>query len=352
LYDRPECQLSVELRTADGTTPKEAKYFVFDRTDRSWKQSGGFSGKMQRDIDLHSELRRTPDHRLGLIVFADGYAVPAPIEIVTAPKLKPVVVDLQPAPMGALRGRVVDAAGSPVAGAALGLSLSLAEDVVSEPWRYVSNVPEQPPVTDAEGRFALPGLHRGSQVALYVNKDGCAGVWSDRVTIGQSGDVTLPDLRLVPATRSIQGQVVDEDKQPLANARVRVHDFSRRETKTDTSGRFVLAEVPAGDLILVAVAAGYDDIAKRFSAEQVAAGVMLQLRRDADQFLPSDEARVAPKQSIENQGKFFKSGRVQMRVRSRLNRDSRGVLRDESGRPVGFWGVDTPVGTPVAPDRR
>ena len=287
LYDRPEYQLSVTLDTADGKTPENAKYYVLDSTERRWRQSGGFSGKLHKNIDLHSTIRRWPSNTLGLIVFANGYAVSQPIEIVTRPEVKPVAIDLQPAPMSTLCGRVVDTAGRPVAGAAIGVSLSLGDDVVVESWRYVSNMPEKPPATDAEGRFAIPDLHRGTRIALYTNAEGFAGTWSERVTIDESPQMTLPDLQLKRATRTIRGRITDTEDRPIAGARVRVHDFSSPETHSDADGRFELSAVPDGDLTLRAGRAGYDSTAQRFSAAEIDGGLTLQLRRDPAQFPPA-----------------------------------------------------------------
>ena len=54
------------------------------------------------------------------------------------------------------------------------------------------------PLTDANGRFEIAGILRNSRVAVYVNKPGYSGVWSDRVTTEKPDDIELPRLRLSP----------------------------------------------------------------------------------------------------------------------------------------------------------
>src|SRR5262249_34107517 len=153
-----------------------------------------------------------------------------------------------------LRGRILDADGQPVPGAKLGLSRAALVPMPIEPWNLLSNVPEKPPTTDDEGRFELRNLHRGSQVAVYVNKPGYAGVLSERLTIDKSGEILLPDLRLRKATRRLSGQILTSTGQPIVGARVFVHDFARPETTTDAAGRFQLQAVPDGNVLVVATA--------------------------------------------------------------------------------------------------
>ena len=290
---RPEYQLSVELKTSDEKLPANASYYVLDLTDKRWRQSGGFGGKRRRQIGMNVELRALADHRIALMVLADGYAKPKPINInFTTGKPRPIVVSLRAATMGTLRGRVIDGSGKPVAGAKIGMSRMLAAGVRSEPWKYRMNTMH---VTDAEGRFELSGIHQGSHVAIYVNKTGYAGLWSDRVTFGKSAEVTLPDLKLRKATRQLKGRVVNADGQPIAGATVFVHDFAQQQTTTDANGRFQLDGVPNGNLSLATCAFGFKRNTRLLSADETTEQFVVKLERDPDQPVPIRNIRSKPR---------------------------------------------------------
>jgi hypothetical protein len=292
LSNRPEYRLSVTLRTPDGKPPAQAQYYLLDLTTQHWRKSGTFRGNADYALDLHSELRRYPDHQYALMVLADGFATKKPAAIVTRPQLEPLSVELQPVAMGTLVGRVVDEQGQPISGASVGLSLEITEGVLIESWKYISNLPEEPPVTDADGRFRFPGMHAGTRAEVYVNQSGRAGAWSQRVTIDGQDEIALPELVLRKSTREIRGRVVDVEGRAIAGARVWVHDFSRPETTTDTDGRFTLTAVPAGELVLIAAAAGYDDASKAFSVEK-AGELTMTLQRDPAQYLPVSTGNAA-----------------------------------------------------------
>jgi hypothetical protein len=66
-----------------------------------------------------------------------------------------------------------------VADAKIGLSISLNDQAADEPWRYF-NSREKLPMTDVDGKFEIVGILRNSRVAVYINKPGYSGVWSDR----------------------------------------------------------------------------------------------------------------------------------------------------------------------------
>src|SRR5207245_1180482 len=105
----------------------------------------------------------------------------------------------------------------------------------------------------ADGRFEIAGIQPASRVAVYVNKPGYAGVWSPRVLAKMSEDLQLPNLVLKKAARELTGQVVNDQGQPVANARVTIHDFGlgRGETVTDAVGHFRLRAVPERDAVVI-----------------------------------------------------------------------------------------------------
>jgi outer membrane receptor protein involved in Fe transport len=65
---------------------------------------------------------------------------------------------------------------------------------------------------------------------------------------------------LPAAAATLQGRVVDPQRQPVAGAQVKVQEQAkdlRRETTTDASGTFTLAELPPGEYALTAEAPGF-----------------------------------------------------------------------------------------------
>ena len=152
-----------------------------------------------------------------------------------------------------LRGRVVDDAGRPVVDAKIGLSTSLNDQATDEPWRYFDSS-EKLPLTDVDGKFEIVDILRNSRVAVYINKPGYSGVWSERVVTEKPDDIELPPLRLPPATGELSGRVVDEQGRPASRATVSVHDLGQIVTNTDAQGRFRLQKVPNKEIWLRAQA--------------------------------------------------------------------------------------------------
>ena len=109
-------------------------------------------------------------------------------------------------------------------------------------------------MTDVDGKFEIVGILRNSRVAVYINKPGYSGVWSDRVATEKPDDIELPKLRLSPATGELSGRVVDEQGRPVPDAAVSVHDLGRIVTNTDAQGRFRLQKVPNKEIWLRAQA--------------------------------------------------------------------------------------------------
>jgi hypothetical protein len=129
------------------------------------------------------------------------------------------------------------------------LSISLNDQATDEPWRFF-NSQEKLPVTDVDGKFEIPGILRNSRVAVYINKPGYSGVWSDRVVTEKPDDIELGPLHLPPATGELSGRVVDEQGRPVPDAIVTVHDLGRAVTNTDAQGLFRLQKVPNREIWL------------------------------------------------------------------------------------------------------
>ncbi len=142
-------------------------------------------------------------------------------------------------PGGVYAGRVIDAAGAPVAGARV----------------HVHTVGPLGPrrrvvMSDASGAFEVKGLPR-APVLAYAASDG--GVSEEaHVRLDEPLEVrdeVLVLLALDPAASSIAGHVVDDEDVPLAGVAVQLASHERwleETTSTDARGAFSIGGLPAG----------------------------------------------------------------------------------------------------------
>jgi RNA polymerase sigma-70 factor (ECF subfamily) len=150
-------------------------------------------------------------------------------------------------PGASIRGRVVDAAGRPVAGAVVQVGHSRDAKVRSWPQQPQVVARATRVVTDDDGRFTCVGLVPGAVRLRAFTPD--AGVCSEVVQLAAGGEAT-PELRL-RGTGSVQGVVTGADGRPLAGAMVRVGRrgaVDHRSCVSGADGSFRLSGVPVGDV--------------------------------------------------------------------------------------------------------
>ena len=83
-------------------------------------------------------------------------------------------------------------------------------------------------VTDTDGRFRLTGLKAGDSYQIEVKPSITAhdpawqhqSPWMPKLPDNASGEVKLPDVKLIKLTQSLAGQVVDPDGKPVEGAQV------------------------------------------------------------------------------------------------------------------------------------
>ncbi len=246
--DENDYQLTVTLRPRDGKeVPRATLFFCVENADllMSMPERKGNTHK----VGFANFVRRNKGKQFAVVIAADGYARSKPVIVPNKKGPQAIVVDLEPAAPVTLRGSVVDEAGRPVVDARMGLSISLNDQATDEPWRYF-NSREKLPLTDVDGKFEILGILRNSRVAIYINKPGYSGVWSDRLATEKPDDIELPTLRLSAATGELSGRVVDEQGRPVPDAAVSVHDMVRIVTNTNAQGRFRLQKVPKKEIWL------------------------------------------------------------------------------------------------------
>ncbi|MCP4250773.1 MAG: carboxypeptidase regulatory-like domain-containing protein, partial [bacterium] len=154
-------------------------------------------------------------------------------------------------------GRVTDPAGKPLAG-------------VHVHWAVLWKPHENPEttVTDKQGRYRLEVEKLDKYMQLFAFGQGWAPNWRKSITPGPADAPTEIDFQLEPG-RKLSGFVVDRSDQPIQGALVRprtprkgFHSSfssptggetlpgSRQDVRTDEDGRFVLEDLPAGEVML------------------------------------------------------------------------------------------------------
>lgn len=152
---------------------------------------------------------------------------------------------------GAIRGRVVDAAGAPVAKAQVEVGQW------GELAHYVTTSTE-------DGSFALSGLPLGDVVLMA--KHGQHGRAQQSVPTG-SGTTTACELRLSRG-HELRGRIVDEAGAPIVGAHLSGlvpmdGAIWSSEARSDGDGRFALPNCPEGKLMAIQVmAVGFDMLAR------------------------------------------------------------------------------------------
>jgi hypothetical protein len=170
----------------------------------------------------------------------------------------------------AIRGRILDADGKPVDGAAVRL-LSTAP-----PYGVVAEAS-----TETSGGFAFADPPRSaSRVRIVADHDPEGVVTSAelRPADGETIDVTLV---LSPAV--VRGTVVDEKDHPVAGVSLSVEGvaWKTRGAISDEAGAFRLPVVPYEATTLVAVASGYRTARVDLGQRQDRPEVVVQVRLDA-----------------------------------------------------------------------
>lgn len=163
----------------------------------------------------------------------------------------------------AIKGRVVDSAGKPIAGAEVRVWQKL-------PARDGQRISDQQAgfdgrdvmVTDDDGRFATPDvLVEEAFARIVVEAGGMLAGRSGWIEIGKDAKqstIAAPDIVLKRLT-AVAGKVVDRQGQPIAGVTVfNSGDGNERlEAVTGQNGEFLLGGVPEGPVFLFAEKPGY-----------------------------------------------------------------------------------------------
>ncbi len=170
-------------------------------------------------------------------------SAPAPTIPTSSQTAAPTALPAAEAPAPALRGRILDANGDPVAGAAV----------------HVVSVARPPAVltetmSDAAGAFAV--THVAGHLRVDAEHDPQGAVRSAELNVADPGGV---EVTLVLAPAALGGMVVDAADRPVAGAALSVEGvpWEIPGTTSDPNGTFRLPAVPFEATTIVAVAPGY-----------------------------------------------------------------------------------------------
>jgi hypothetical protein len=174
-------------------------------------------------------------------------------------RLAPLRVEVRLQPLSSVAGRVLDARGSPLPGAAVRILavFRLPAAAGSAPEVEVAAL-----TTDGAGRFRFDRLLGGPRhrFLVEVTAAGHVGLHSAAFEASPRGTPTLPDLAL-PEAATVSGTAVDRAGRPLADVRVRARLPARAGADvllqppavvTAGDGHFLLRGLPAGPLELEA----------------------------------------------------------------------------------------------------
>jgi beta-lactamase regulating signal transducer with metallopeptidase domain/thiol-disulfide isomerase/thioredoxin len=246
LQPSPNAALAARVRDDHGKAVEhaEVQYQGYDGVGTSQRPvrttSDAQGGFVLKDLepsfhyDVHVHDRR---HGLGAFLV---------LSRVDRPKA-PLTIELKP--LAAARGRVVNEAGRPIAGAVA--------------WLYVkqgrySHVDGEPVAANADGKFELTGLLPGATYSVQTSADGYATRHDEEFTAASGQNHSLGDIVLPPANLEVSGVLVDAQGKPVVGARVYAHAIlrdsrlrARTKTRlTDDQGRFHLAGLPRGDAVV------------------------------------------------------------------------------------------------------
>lgn len=166
--------------------------------------------------------------------------------------------------------------------------------------------------TNARGTFISYGFAPGKQVAIQVSHPDYAPA-DARLMIDGPGELPLEvKLKSVVKKGTVSGTVIDQDGNPVANARVNLDGTDREQITTGANGRFT-REVGVGDYTVAASAPGYLAGGRDVQVQaDKAVQLEITLRPEPKEELVEVEAdRIRIKQTV-----FFDTGKATIQARS------------------------------------
>jgi protocatechuate 3,4-dioxygenase beta subunit len=174
----------------------------------------------------------------------DDWEVTAPKEI-TLPLAAPLEVRVKPLVQQSLAARVVTPEGQPVEKATVRFTVMV--PISKNSWTSREEKGE----TDAQGRFVIGKLRPDYRVSLLATKPGHRFVRGGKAERKDNAWIA-EDVVLLPLVGRAEGRVTDTAGQPVVGAKIFSPDGGEEVATSDDTGRFVLSQLPAGEVTLVA----------------------------------------------------------------------------------------------------
>ncbi|HJT32651.1 MAG TPA: carboxypeptidase regulatory-like domain-containing protein [Pirellulales bacterium] len=179
-----------------------------------------------------------------------------------------------------LSGRVVNASGHPIVGAALRIDLKRTTPT-SQDSGYVTFDGHEQIYTDASGRFATPKhLRPGRRYQIEIDARGMMPESTEPIEQATGPTTNVADIVLTPTPRlrSVVGRVVDESSTPVAGVAVWQSGDGPRGTHStsDAEGRFRIDGVYEGTAWLFTSHDGFPLQAERIEGDGAESRVVLR----------------------------------------------------------------------------
>jgi len=204
-------------------------------------------GTFETDYDPRSWSSESPGFILVCRYKEGNLAAAVPID----EDIRKLEVTLKPAVT--LTGKVLDPDGKAIANARV-------NTMIRGP-RWGSTIgSREPTMTDKEGKFEIRAIPAENKYSFNTSAEGYGENRREEINTEDAvnnhldiGTITLPVANL-----SVSGMVVDDDDKPVAGVRVSCYgdDQPRRNTQTDTDGKFTLEKVCAGKMRISANKSG------------------------------------------------------------------------------------------------
>ncbi len=201
-------------------------------------EQNGFAGTAQTDAQGKFTFTPTSSQTLLLRARQGDRATPKATLLANGGD---ITLSLQDHVLVALKGRVVDSSGKPLADAKVNLVT----------WVYEMGAGGETVSTDADGRYAFSSLWPDARYSVDASLEGYGDAQSSLTPVKPGDNRELPALTLPRADSFVAGRVVDAQGDPQASVTVGVNGphTSYKNAVTDADGHFRIDGLVAADAL-------------------------------------------------------------------------------------------------------